>query len=149
MRHLFMGGNGCFGNAGFATATTTTKIKTTNAIDFAKDSRFYSKGATDNITMNACAVQSALTTCLYLISLSTAGAVTVTKGKEVATDALANGDVSLNFPDNPDGLVVIGAMRVATAAATTFTCGTTALDASGVTASFLNLVDIPADNLTA
>ncbi len=50
-----------------------------------------------------------------------------------------NGDI----PDEPNGYTAIGAIKVATAAATTFTPGTTLLDAVGITATYFDVSVLP------
>ena len=47
------------------------------------------------------------------------------------------------IPALPAGYCPIGAIKVKTAAATTFTPGTTALDAAGLTVTFTDLSQLP------
>ena len=67
----------CLGNAQLAEGTNANTIKTVQAIDFAINGIMYSKAATDNIAMTACAQQAALTTCLYTISVGSNITITV------------------------------------------------------------------------
>lgn len=150
-----------------AAGTNSGTVKTTVAISYLVDGQFYSKAITDNMSVaytgpsvyqaptGVGSVNGAFTggsngsTRLYLLCLSTAGALSIVPGKIVDTADLAAGRVSLDFPDVPPNLCPIGAMRVALTASTTYVPGTTALAAAGVTASFLNLATVPANPLTA
>jgi len=150
-----------------ANGTTAGTIKTTVAIPFALDGQFYSKAITDNIAIaytgpdvyqaptGVGSVNGAFTggvggaTRLYLLALNAAGAVSVTPGKIVNTADLAAGRVSLDFPDAPFNQCPFGAVRIAVTANTSFIPGTTALGASGVTTTYLNLASVPAMPLTA
>ena len=151
-----------------AAGTTAGTIKTTVAINFLIDGQFYSKAITDNIAISysgPSVYQAAAggvggmnggfvggvngSTRLYLLCLSAAGAVSIVPGAIVDSAELAAGRVSLQFPDCPNGASVFGALRVALTAGTSFVPGTTALAATGVTSSFLNLADVPANPLTA
>lgn len=69
------------GCAVLAEGTNAATIKTTAAVDFMINQLTYTKAATDNIAVTACAVQADLTTCMYLISIDSAGTVTTTKAR--------------------------------------------------------------------
>lgn len=157
----------CLAAAGLAEGTAANTIKTVNNITYTIDGRFYSKAATDDIAISFTgpSVYQAPTgvgsinggftggtngsTRLYLVCLNAAGAVSIVPGKIVDTAALAAGTVSLDFPDAPRGVCPIGAMRIAVTAGTTFIPGSTDLSASGVTDTFYDLMDVPANPLTA
>lgn len=150
-----------------AEGTNANTIKTTADINYVVDGRFYSKATTDNIAISYSgpsvyqapagvgSLNGAFTggvngsTRLYLICLSTAGAVSIVPGPIVDSAELAAGRVGLQFPDAPNGVCPIGAMRIALTQGTTFTPGSVDLSASGVTASFINLATVPANPLTA
>lgn len=51
--------------------------------------------------------------------------------------------ISQNMPRVPEGFVPIGVMRIVTDGVTTFTPGTTALDATGVTVTYTDLAGYP------
>jgi hypothetical protein len=71
-------------SAALAEGTNANTIKTvTNPVAFMVDGKFYSKAATDNIAMTACAEQAAGRRCKYLISIDSGGNVQMTKGDEV------------------------------------------------------------------
>jgi hypothetical protein len=112
--------------AGLAMGTTTTKLKTVNAIVVNLYNQQVSKTATDNIDVTACEEQDANTFCYYLVSINLGGAILVTKG--------TNNTYAL--PATPQGYVPIGAFKIATDESQTFTAGTTAFDAEGITAIF-------------
>ena len=84
-----------------------------------------------------------------MLQVNTAGVISVMPGRIVDTVDLAAGRVALEFPDTVNLHCPIGALRVAVTAGTTFIPGTTALNAAGVTATFLNLATAPANPLTA
>ncbi len=154
-------------SGGLAEGTNANTIKTVADINFVIDGRFYSKTTTDNIAISysgpsvyqAPAGVGSLngsftggvggSTRLYLICLSTAGAVSIVPGEIVPTADLAAGVNALEFPDAPAGVCPIGAMRIAVTQGTVFTPGSVDLSASGVTASFINLATVPANPLTA
>lgn len=125
----------CLSTPGLAEGTNANTIKTTVLANYNIGGRLYSKAITDNIAMNALAQQAALKDCMYLVLIDSAGAVSLVKGAEVANGAGAY------LPSNPSPLTkaVIGAIKVATAAATTFTSGSTDLSAAGITATYYNL----------
>lgn len=133
---------GSFGKAGLAEGTNAATIKT-NApngagIDFAIKGIGYHKADTDNIAMTALALQAADTNCMYGVMIDSSGTVSLTKGNEVLTTKLGLSD-SLQAPPITDNTCPIGFMKIATVAVT-FTSGTTDLSASGVTATFYDLL---------
>lgn len=157
----------CLAAAGLAEGTNANTIKTTNNITYTIDGRFYSLAATDNIAISFSgpSVYQAPTgvgsinggftggvngsTRLYLIGVNAAGAVSIVPGQIVDSAELAAGRVALMFPDAPRGVCPIGAMRIALSAGTTYIPGQVDLGASGVTDSFIDLMDVPANPLTA
>lgn len=165
---LSQGATLCLASAGLAEGTNANTIKTTADITYAIDGRFYAKATTDNIAISysgASVYQAAAggvqainggftgavggSTRIYLICLDTSGAVSLVPGAIVNSTELAAGTVGLQFPDAPKGVCPIGAVRIALTAGTTFTPGSTDLSATGVTDTFYNLMDVPANPLTA
>lgn len=155
-------------SAGLAEGTNANTIKTTADITYTIDGRFYAKATTDNIAISytgASVYQAAAggvqainggftggvngSTRIYGLFLSTAGAVSIVPGPIVDSVELSNGRAALQFPDAPAGVCPFGAMRIALTAGTAFTPGSVDLSASGVTATFYNLADMPANPLTA
>ena len=135
-------GNRCLSNATLAKGTTTTI--STAAIDFEIDGLVYTKAAASNFAPTACAAQAAGTTCMYLVTVVSGGTVTVTKGTEQVT---GSGN-PLFWPAIPASSAVIAAFKIATAT-NPFTSGTTAHDASGVTATYYNFASPPTSVLLA
>lgn len=165
---LAQGFTAALASGALAAGTTTGTIKTTVAVPYALDGRFYSKSITDNIALSysgptvyqaaAGGVQSVTgnfsggvngSTRIYGLFLDASGNVSVIPGAIVDSGELAAGRAALAFPDAPAGVCPFGAMRVALTAGTQFILGTTASNASGVTTTFYNLADIPANPLTA
>jgi hypothetical protein len=155
-------------SAGLAEGTNANTIKTTADIAYTIDGRFYAKATTDNIAISysgASVYQAAAggvqainggftggvngSTRLYLLTLDTSGAVGIVPGAIVDSAELAAGRVALQFPDAPAGVCPFGALRIALTAGTAFTPGSTDLSATGVTDTFYNLMDVPANPLTA
>lgn len=125
--------NGCFAPAGLDVGTNAQTIKFTTAITYAINGVLYAKAITDNIAMTACAIQATDTYCLYLITIDSGGTVKITKGTAVATDTAV-------LPARPANEAVVGYMKIVTASAATFTCGTDDLPKANVTATFVNLM---------
>ncbi len=86
-------------------------------------------------------------TRLYGLFMDSAGTLTVKPGPIVDTARLAAGTAPLQFPAPQRGKVCIGCVRIAVTANTTFVPGVTALNAAGVTASYINLASIPGEPL--
>lgn len=151
-----------------ANGTTAGTVKTTAAINYIVDGQFYSKAITDNMSIaytgptvyqaptGVGSVNGGFTggsngsTRLYALALNTSGALSVVPGPIVDSADLAAGRAPLQFPViTATGQCVIGALRIAVTAGTSFVPGTTSLAAAGVTATYLNLADVPANPLTA
>lgn len=162
---LSQGGNFAFTSGALAAGTNAGTIQNAAAITFTINGEFKSKAITNNaaISFTGPAVfsqesvasnggftgQAGGSTRLYAIYLDGAGAYSIEPGKVVSTVELAAGSAPLQFPGTQRNKACVGAMRIAVTANTTFVPGTTALNASGVTASFLNLSSIPGEPLTA
>ena len=165
---LSAGFTAALSSGAWAEGTNANTIKSTATVTFVIDGQFYSKGATDNIAISysgATVYQAAAggiqavnggftggvngSTRLYLICLNTSGDVSIVPGQIVDSAELAAGRVALMFPDAPKGVCPTAALRIALTAGTAFTPGSTDLSASGVTATFYNLADVPANPLTA
>ena len=95
--------------------------------------------AATNKPLTAGRVQAADTTCLYLIMVDSSVAFTSVQGRETLNaDLVALSDV-VEWPEPSANKCCIGAVKIKTVAVT-FTPGTTALAASGVTATYYNIV---------
>ncbi len=150
-------------SAALAAGTNAGTIKTAVIVPYVIDGVFYSRAIVDNVSI---AVNLAApgfgapsngsftgavggSTRLYGLYLDAAGAISVVPGPVASTAALAAGQAPLQFPQQIRGRCFFGALRVAVTAGTTFIPGTTALNAAGVTATFLNMATLPAEPLRA
>ncbi len=124
--------NQCFVKCDLAEGTNANTLNIATAFEYSIGNRLYAKAATDNVAMTAAAEQAISTYCVYLCSIDAAGAVTVTKGSEVATD------ISV-LPAVPASECAFAAFKIQTDGATTFTSGTTDLGATGITETFFDL----------
>lgn len=136
----FLSANGNFNlaNAVLAEGTNANTIKTTAATSYVINGLLYSKAATDNIAMTACAVQADLTSCMYLVTIIADGTVTLTKG----TEQITGSGKDLLWPAIPANSAVLGAIKVVNSGGT-FTSGTTDLGAGTVTDTYYNYFTPP------
>lgn len=157
---LSQGGAFAFASGALANGTTAGTIQTTVIVPYTIDGVFYSKAITNNIAIPISQLpvygqpidgsftgQVGGSVRLYGIYLDTTGAVSLVPGRITNVANLAAGLDTLQFPANIKGKVCIGVMRVALTAGTTFIPNTTALNAAGVTTTYLNLSAIPAEPL--
>lgn len=157
MRRLL--GNRCFSKVvlainGASAATVSTTVVPAGGIVYSVDGRQYLKAnlAAQALTVNAAQqavvtgqetfyVQPVSTTVYYVVCLDSAGNVRTVQGTyfgQVFVPYIAQtGDGSI--PDVGDSLTAIGMIKIATSGSVTFTPGTTALDAAGVTATYYDL----------
>lgn len=145
-------------------AAGAATVKSTGTITFAIDGVLYSKaalaaqsiapthnafGETVGGNQPAAYVQPANTTVFYVLSLNAAGTVAVSQGSYAGQSIAYPNDLSKvltgqgGLPVEPDGYTAIGVIKVVTGA-TTFTPGTTLLDAANVTATYYNVSRLPA-----
>jgi hypothetical protein len=162
---LSQGGSFAFTSGGLAAGSNAGTIQNAATITYTINGEFKSKSATNNVAIaytgadvysqNAVELNGGFTgavggsTRLYGIYLDGAGTYSIEPGKIVNTAQLAAGVAPLEFPSNQRNKACVGAMRIVVTASTTFVPGTTALNASGVTTSFINLSSIPGEPLTA
>jgi hypothetical protein len=127
-------------------------FKTTSAYAYLSDGIFKAKTALAAQAFSAGhAVQAAGTTLYYTVGLDSAGAVTTYQGTapsnpqiaEALANNLAASTVPSNIADVPTGITAVGLIKVVTSSAATFTPGTTALDAAGVTSTFYDVAVLP------
>lgn len=135
-------GTFCLSKGGLAEGTNsaTFKIVAPNGagIDYCIGGVLYHKAEADNIAIPATAVQANATTCLYTISLDSSGNVTFTKGDEVTTTELGDGNTHIRWPSPPATNCAIGGLKVVATAA--YTGGTTDLNGQG---TFYDFFDLP------
>ena len=144
-------GNVCFSNAALAIGSTVTQLAY-GAISYTIGGVFYSKAATaaSGVAVSIASgygplqggagyVQPVSTTVQYVVSLNSAGTLFVRQGSysgQVLDSYGSKGDGSI--PAIPLTETAIGTLTVTTNASATFTLGTTALNAAGVTVTYTN-----------
>lgn len=140
-------GNRCFTKAICAIGTTATKVKTTtNTVQYCIDGQIYEKSATDDLfVFSDVTVQPVSTTCFYALCLDASGTATIVNGTPVLTASITAGTEFAYFPEVPDSVCVIGGVKVDTDSTHTFTPGTTALSAAGITDTYYNFSCIPVE----
>lgn len=147
------GGTLCLSNTGLAIGSTATGIAIAApngaGVDFSIEGMSYHKADAATAAITAAAEQAVATTCLYLICLNSSGTVSSVKGVETLTADLTNEVGVILWPTALDGTCPIGAVRVETDSTHTFTAGTTAFSATGITDTYLNLFSVPTHPLTA
>ena len=130
-------------------ASTTTNFKTTNAINYKIDGAVYALSATANITP---ALPSTITVPLVSttsvgIYVNPAGTFSYAQGATYLNTALVgtvNGVASTalyltaGLPTETEGKSLIGYAIISTASTATFTGGTTALNATNVTTTYVD-----------
>ncbi len=135
------GQTACLNYAGIAIGSTTTgvAIAASNGagVDYAIDGKAFHKADAATISISATDLQADLTTCCYLIELDSSGNLTTLKGDEVLTALLGELGNTAQWPSPTADLCPIGGFKVATSGLT-FTGGTTAFDASGITDTFFS-----------
>lgn len=155
--------NRCFSKAVLAiNAASAATVKTTNAIDYCVGGVIYQKAAlaAQSIAVTHDARGNASTgyvvpanggvplTVYFTIGLNAAGTVAVAQsdfaGRDLSlvsagTSARGNGLIA----DTPDGYTNVGVIKIVTNGTATFTAGTTALDAAGITASYFDIAVLP------
>lgn len=94
-------------------------------------------------------VQPINTTVVYLVALDATGTVAIVQGSYAGQTLSYPADLSKNLlgsggpPEEPTGYTTIGSVKVVTNGVTTFTPGTTALDAAGLTVTFSDISIVP------
>ena len=136
------GGTMCFTKGALAIgdgAKTGVAVPTT-VIHYAIDGIGYATtAAATNKPLTADTAQAADTTCLYLIMVDADGAFTSVKGRDALNDDLTATSDVVEWPEPSADKCCIGAVKIKTVAVT-FTPGTTALDAAGITDTYYNIV---------
>ena len=145
-------------------AATAATVKTNGALSYTNNgvSLYKAALAAQSIvpTAGLVYVQPVNTTVYYSIGLDAAGVVSVTQGSYVGQMlsqdptkgvGISQGGTSYvgdgAIPDVPAGVTPIGIIKVVTNGATTFTAGTTALDAAGLTVTYYDVQVMPSGKL--
>lgn len=123
-------------SVGLAIGTTTTKVTSTIAGVVLAGGVFSASkaGTADEFTLTG-AVVPASSFNKYLMMRDSAGVASIVEGIAALTAA------GVRFPALPANKACVGVVQVATDATHTFTPGTTALNAAGITATFINGLD--------
>ena len=113
------------GVSGLAVGTTTSRIKTVNAVSYCINGVNYSKAATDNIDITTAAglVNTAPNQfCKLRVEINSGGTVSAVQGGIAASQAAAP------FPTRSSGKATLGYIEIPAS----FTFGTTAFNVAGV-----------------
>jgi len=152
LSELARGGTICLSHAGLNSSDEKIDVAAPNGagIDYCINGVFYHEAdADDNANVTADTAQAALTTCIYLVTLSTTHVLATVKGTEVTTADIASGKSVLNWPQPAVNTCPIGAAKVVVATGYTFTPGTTEFDATGITTTWVNFMCIPDKPVTS
>lgn len=134
--HALLSANACAAAAGCAIATTTTQAKTVNSVAYKLDGAYQSaKAGTDNLWTLAGTTVPVSSFQKYYLLIGSGGTASVMQGVPASTAA----GVTLPFP--PQSQSIFGVLTVATDATHPFVPGTTALNATGITATFVDGID--------
>jgi hypothetical protein len=114
---------------GLTQGTDPITLQITRAFTFFIGNSQIIKDTADLIPMDACSTQVESTFCYYTISIDAAGSVAVTKGP----------DNGYALPSPPLGGIPIGALKIETDSLTSFTSGTTPLNASGIISTYYDI----------
>lgn len=147
-------------------AASAATVKTTGAVIYSVDGVMYTKAALSaqsiaithdqfgrDVTVQpslAAYVQPISSTVYYLLGLNAAGTVCTVQGGYSGQSITLNGQAFVSdgsMPALPVGYAPIGVVKIATNGSTTFTAGTTLLDAAGVTATYFNVSTLPTATL--
>lgn len=158
-------GNSCFSKATLAiNAASAATIRTTGTTTYTVNGIFYTKAALSAqsfaathradgaavTTADPQYVQPINTTVIYVVALNAAGTVAIVQGSFAGQQMTYGSDISKvvtmggGVPTLPAGYTAIGAVKIATNGVATFTPGTTALDAAGLTVTYFDLARLPA-----
>jgi len=129
--------NSALNKAGITIDSINTEdIKIVNPVNYTYYGRFY-QALPQTIDLSAVVnasvgTQAVSTYRKYLLSVNTSGTFNVTAGESKAYD-------TATLPEVPTGYTAIGYFKVKTDASTTYICGTTGLDDSGLTVTYISL----------
>lgn len=132
--------NGCYGDAGLgiAAGASSMNVLTTTTVSYTVNGVWHQLVPSASISISSdyvgtIAAQPVSTYCKYLVSVASTGEYAISKGNVVAYSALSV------LPELPSGYAAIGYFQVATGASATYTPGTTTLNATGVTTTYVDL----------
>lgn len=153
LNELVRGGTFCTTKAGLAIGSTNAQLSIAApngvGIDYAINGVLYHLADDATVAITAAAAQPVLTKCIYLVLLDSAGTLTTVKGTEQLITDLTAGAKVLHFPTPTEDTCCIGYFTISLANTATFTAATTDLDATDVTAAYVDLVAVPVAPLTS
>lgn len=153
LNELAKGGTFCLAKAGLAAGSTTTQIAIAApngaGVDYCIAGEIYHKKDAASVAYGSAPIQPALTTCLYLICLDSAGTISCVKGEAVLNADLTAGTKVLQWPTPSASVCPIGGFKVVLTGAATFTAGTSDFATAGVTDTWFDLFAVPTAPLTA
>lgn len=130
----------------FAIGTNAGSVQHTAAALYAVEGIIFTKAATNNIPLvtGTPVNLAAGFSCLYAVDIDAAGLYTVVAGKPARTADITAQNTRLEFPELPPATRTrIAIVRIVNVT-NPFIPGTTALNASGVTATYFNVFQQPA-----
>ena len=122
--------------AGTARGTTAQKAKTVNNYTFMIDGAFKSLSATDDFWTLSGTTVAVSSWQKYFLCVDASGTASIIEGVQSTTSAAA-----VVLPNLPQAKSVVAILTVATDATHTFVPGTTALNGTGITATFADGYD--------
>ena len=128
-----------FSNSGIA-AGTTKGTRKHGSLNYAVNGLAVTKAATDNIAAPVAELVKPIpadSTAAFALWIDAAGNYAISQG------AIVPGNGKAPSPDDA-GNVIVGLVKVATGAGTTFTLGTTGFSDAGITSTFFSAVALPA-----
>jgi len=127
--------NGPVDSPGLAISAASSPAPKAGAFSYRIDGKIYAKAAQATIALTTGGSVAAGATGAYFLSLDAAGDLAVTL-------ATADSNGAIAVPTPAAGYAFFGAVKVANGSGAAFTAGTTALDATGITATYFNLAGI-------
>jgi len=154
MNELVRGGTVCLSKAGLAIGTTPAELSIAApngaGVDYAINGILYHLADDATVAVTAAAVQAVLTKCIYLVCLDSGGTLSTVKGTAQLTADLTAGTAVLAWPTPTADTCCIGAFKVETKVAGTYTAGTTALTpAATLAVTYYDLFAVPTAPLTS
>lgn len=149
------GGTMCLSKAGLAIGSTTTGVAIAApngaGVDFCVDGTMYhaADAATDAVTAGQEIADGYTAILLVCMSAAATPVLTTVLGTAVDNDDITNGNAVIEWPAPTAGTCCIGALKVKNASGSTFTTGTTAFNATGITTTYYDLFQIPVAPLTS
>ena len=154
MNELPRGGTVCLSKAGLKIGSTPAQVAydapNGAGIDFAIKGILYHAVSDVSEAITAGSEQSVLTKCLYIVCLNSSGTLSTVQGTEQLTAALTAGTAVLAWPTPTKDTCCIGAFKVQTLVAGTYTAATTALTPGAALAvTYYDLFSVPVAPLTS